>query len=230
MQYLKDFFQIFYPETCIRCYTNLLNNELVLCTSCNYELPLLQISNLEKNQVIDIFYGRLPIKKATSFLAYQKGNITQNLIHNLKYKNQENIGTFIGKWFGNSLKNTEGFSDVDYIIPVPLHTTKLKKRGYNQVTKFGEALCTELNIPFNTTILKRVSTSKTQTLKNRLERFLNTETRFKLTDESFFENKHILLIDDVITTGATLEACCNELLKTKNITISIATMAFTEKT
>jgi ComF family protein len=129
---------------------------------------------------------------------------------------------------GEILKENNQFSDVDFIIPVPLHLKKLKRRGYNQVTKFGQTLSFHLDIPFLENVLVRTSTSKTQTFKARFERFNNLDTKFLLDNTSIFTKKHVLLIDDVITTGATLEACARELQKTEGIKISILTMAYTE--
>lgn len=226
---LKDIFNLFYPDICISCSKSLLKNEKILCAFCCHDLPLININNCYENRVETTFFGRLPIKKTISFLEYKKESIAQKLIHELKYKGNEEVGVFLGNWFGNQLQETKIFNDVDYIIPVPLHKKKEKTRGYNQLTKFGKCLSEKLNISYNDDTLFRISSTKTQTLKQRFERFTNTNTTFSLIDRSIFENKHVLLIDDVITTGATLEACCNELLKTKNITISIATMAYTER-
>ncbi|WP_233131514.1 ComF family protein [Tenacibaculum holothuriorum] len=197
---------------------------------CKYDLPLIDNNTHTNKKLASIFFGKTDINMVKSFLYYRKEGKVQQLIHHLKYKNREDIGSFLGNWFGHQLKEQKLFTNINYIVPVPLHPKKLKLRGYNQVTKFGISLSNILNIEYKPNILIRTSISKTQTLKQRFERFSNTNTKFKLTNIQFFENKHILLIDDVITTGATLEACCNELLKTKNITISIATLAYTEKT
>lgn len=228
MHFLKNLLYLFYPNFCI-CGKILLRHESILCSVCRHDLPLIDLKNHMKNEINTIFSGRIPIKKITSFLYFKKGNSTQKLIHQLKYKGNQKIGSFLGNWFGKQLEEQKIFSDVDYIIPVPLHLKKEKERGYNQVASFGKRLSKTLNIKYLDTILKRVSSTKTQTFKKRFERFSNLNTKFHLTDTKTLENKHILLIDDVITTGATLEACCNELLKTKNIIISIATMAYTEQ-
>jgi len=163
-----------------------------------------------------------------SFLFYRRKGKTKTLIHHLKYKSNQQIGEFIGDWFGSILKSAKQFSDIDFIIPVPLHPKKLKSRGYNQLTTFGLTLAKQLNTSYCPYVLVRTSATKTQTFKQRFERFSNTETKFSVIDYTFFKNKHVLLIDDVITTGATLESCCKELLKTDNIKISIVTMAYTE--
>lgn len=229
MSLLKDFVHLFYPKICVSCSAFLLKEEEVLCSFCLSDLPFMNIKNYENNKVAALFFGRVPIKKAVSFMYFRKHGVSQKLIHALKYKGNEKIGHFLGYWFGNQLKNNNVFKDVDCIIPVPLHPKKEKKRGYNQLTKFGMALSETLNIPYKTTFLQRVSTSQTQTLKDRLERFKNTSTQFYAINTNDLKGKHILLIDDVITTGATLEACCKELLKTENITISIATITYSEE-
>lgn len=229
MRYLKDIFYIFYPNLCVNCEIILLQSENYLCTACNNELPIIGDNGYTNTSLLSIFSGKILIEDVRSFLYYQKLGITQNIIHQLKYKNQPELGEFIGGWFGVLLKDSKVFNQIDYIVPVPLHKNKLKKRGYNQVTKFGETLSAILDIEYKPNVLIKSSSAKTQTLKQRFERFSDNKTMFKLTDTALFENKHILLIDDVITTGATLVACSEELLKTKNITISIATMAYTKK-
>ena len=229
MQFLKDIFYLFYPNLCINCTTILLQNEQYLCVGCVSGLPLIDDDEYTNVTLKSVFYGKVPVKNVRSFLYFQKHGITQKIIHQLKYKNQPEIGNYIGKWFGARLSESKIFKDVDYIVPVPLHAKKLKKRGYNQVVNFGRSLSDVLKIKYKPAILLRTSITKTQTLKQRFERFTNSRTKFKLTDKELFKNKHILLIDDVITTGATLEACCNELLKTEGIIISIATMAYTPR-
>lgn len=228
MLFIKGILNVFYPHLCI-CNRQLLETEKILCSVCRHNLPIISIKNYAKNEITQIFYGRIPIKKAASFLYFKKDNSTQKLIHHLKYKGNQEIGTLLGNWFGNILKDQNAFKDVDYIIAVPLHPKKEKTRGYNQITTFCISLSKILEIKHLENILQRVSLTKTQTLKQRFERFSNSDTKFFLTDTKILENKHILLVDDVITTGATLEACCNELLKTKNVRISIATMAYTEQ-
>ncbi|QNM85474.1 ComF family protein [Polaribacter pectinis] len=228
MQFLKDFFHLFYPKLCANCENNLTENETVICTFCRHDLPLTNFVDYKKNKVYEIFYGRVSIEKANSLLYYRKKGITKKIIHELKYKGNEDVGVFFGNWLGEILKENRQLSDVDFIIPVPLHPKKMRQRGYNQVTKFGEYLSKHLKITFIENILIRISTSKTQTFKARFERFNNLDTKFMLKNTSIFTNKHVLLIDDVITTGATLEACIKELQKTKGIKVSIITMAYTE--
>ncbi|KGL62026.1 ComF family protein [Polaribacter sp. Hel1_85] len=228
MKFLKDFFRIFYPELCANCDNQLAQNENTVCTFCRHDLPLANFTNYSNNKITKTFYGRVSIEKANSLLFYRKEGITKKLIHELKYKGNEEIGSFFGNWLGEILKENEELSTIDLIIPVPLHPKKLKQRGYNQVSKFGNTLSFYLEKPFIENVLLRTSTSKTQTFKARFERFNNNDTKFQLNDTSAFKNKHVLLIDDVITTGATLEACAKEFQKTEGVKISILTMAYTE--
>lgn len=228
MHFLKNFFYLFYPKICANCNEQLLQNEKAICTFCRHDLPLTNFTSYTENKVSKIFYGSVTIEKAYSLLFFRKKGITKNLIHELKYKGNEEIGVFFGNWLGEMLAQNKEFSTVDFIIPVPIHSKRKKIRGYNQVTKFGKCLSTHLDIPFIESVLVRKSSTKTQTLKARFERFKDSETKFSLRDTDVFNNKHILIIDDIITTGATLEACAIALLKTPGIKISILTMAYTE--
>ena len=228
MNSIKDIFHLFFPKLCITCNTKLVLNENLICTLCRHDLPIICYTNFKKNKIAASFYGKVPVEMATSFLFYRKEGKAKNLIHNLKYKGNQKIGSFIGNWFGNNLKETGAFNEINYVIPVPLHPKRLKERGYNQLTTFGISLANQLNSEYLPNTLIRITPAKTQTFKQRFERFNKNETIFNLTDIEFLRDKHVLLIDDVITTGATLESCCRELLKTKNIKISIATIAYTE--
>ncbi len=191
------------------------------------DLPFVDNMDCTKNQLTNIFEGRIPIEKGASFLYYTEIGKTKSLIHQLKYKSNQEVGSFVGNWFGKILLDTKQLDDIDGIIPVPLHVKKLRKRGYNQLTTFGKSLSNLLKVDYHDSILKRVSSAKTQTLKKRLERFDNSNSKFTLENSVIIENKHILLIDDVVTTGATLEACSLELLKIKGVRISIITIALT---
>ena len=228
MKIVKHLFNLFYPSTCICCEQNLLDQEKIICIECRADLPFAENGDFISNPLTLIFEGRVLIEKGASFLYYHPSGKVKKLIHELKYKNNQEVGVFLGRWFGERLLQSSTFNDLDYIIPVPLHIKKQQKRGYNQLTKFGKSLSSELHIKYLENILIRNSTTKTQTFKNRVERFKNLMTNFSITDTTFLKNKHVLLIDDVVTTGATLEACCRELLKTENIKISIATIALTE--
>ena len=228
MNFLKDILNLFYPEICLCCKNHLTANELDICISCRNDLPLTNFCSEPNNFAEKTFFGRIPIEQATSLFYFTKNGKVQQLIHQLKYNNQQQVGLIIGHWLGKSIRKSARFNSVDCIIPVPLHFKKQQKRGYNQLTKFGKSLSLELNIPFYENILVKNSGTKTQSKKSRIDRWLNVEEVFLVQPNANLANKHILLIDDIITTGATLEACYLTLKKCGTIKISIASMAFTK--
>lgn len=216
---------LFFPKVCDGCRAILLQNEIVFCTSCRHEMPLTQYHLDSKNQAVKKFYGKIDIQFASAFLYFHKKGMVQELIHNLKYKGHEEIGTVLGNWYAEDLKEIQLAIPFDVVIPVPLHPKKFKERGYNQVTTFGKALAEGLKIPYNDSVLYRKKYSKTQSKKNLLGRSENIENIFDavLTEEN--QNKHFLIVDDVLTTGATLEACSRALLKIPGAKLSIVCMA-----
>ena len=224
----KSLLHLFFPPTCAGCKTILIVNENVICTSCRHEMPLTQHHLNPENDAYKKFYGRIPVEHVSALVYFHKKGIVQELIHSLKYRGQEAIGTVLGEWYAEELKNIPVLSTVDTIIPVPLHPKKLSERGYNQVTEFGNALAKSLEIPVNTSILFRQVYSKTQSQKNRLGRTEGIDTIFDVSFDEKDHNKHFLLIDDVITTGATLEVCAKALLKIPGTKISIVCMAMAD--
>lgn len=211
---------------CFGCNAHLSRGEQLLCTVCRNDLPFTEYTFNVENAVDRIFFGRTAIKKASSFLFYRKNNKVQHLIHHLKYKNQEQIGTFLGNWYGQILKSDKGLVDkIDLVVPVPLHPKKLKKRGYNQVAEFAKRLAYHLHADYSDTLLLKTSNNKTQTIKGRLGRWQENKSLFTLSSIAPFENKNILLVDDVITTGATMERCAETLHQIPGINIYIASMA-----
>lgn len=220
-----DLINLFYPRLCNICEKELVKNEPVVCTNCIHELPVTTYHLNNENPVKKVFYGRVEVEHATALLEFHKKSSVQKLIHQLKYKGQQDIGTFLGKWMGAQMLETNTFSCVDIVIPVPLHKKKLKQRGYNQVENFGREISVALQVPYNDTALIKSSFSTTQTIKARLARWGNMEESFVLADPEAVKNKHVLLVDDLITTGATLEACANILQESRGVKISVATMA-----
>ncbi len=227
MQFFKDISHIFFPNICLTCEATLANNEQVICTYCIYDLPTTNFTKTKSDVIIKIFYGRITLENATSLLYFKKKSLVQTLIHSLKYQNKEEVGKFLGEWLGEEMKQSNSYNTIDFIVPVPLHIERFKSRGYNQLTEFGLALSSALKTNFNASNLLKQTPNKTQTKKGRIDRIINSKELFYLNNIDTFENKHILLVDDIITTGATIEACCTELLKSKNIKISIAVMAIT---
>ena len=224
----KSLLHLFFPPTCAGCKTILIANENVICTSCRHEMPLTQHHLNPENDAYKKFYGRIPVEHVSALVYFHKKGIVQELIHSLKYRGQEAIGTVLGEWYAEELKSSQLLQTVDAIIPVPLHPQKLRERGYNQVTEFGNALAKSLQIPLNTSILFRQVYSKTQSQKNRLGRTEGIDTIFDVSFDEKDHNKHFLLIDDVITTGATLEVCAKALLKIPGTKISIVCMAMAD--
>lgn len=219
----QNILNLFFPKVCLGCDSFLQTNEKVICTSCRHEIPLTQHSKNAKNEAFMKFYGRVPVEHVSCLLYYHKKGIVQELIHNLKYRGHEEIGTLFGDWFANELNGIS--QKFDAIIPVPLHSKRLRKRGYNQVTTFGISLSEHLNVPYNPMLLFRNINSKTQVKKNLFDRTAFSDSLFGVTFDEKDTNKHYLLIDDVLTTGATIEACCNALLKIPGIKISVACLA-----
>ncbi|WP_337967738.1 phosphoribosyltransferase family protein [uncultured Flavobacterium sp.] len=216
---------LFFPKVCAGCHTVLVTNETVLCTSCRHEMPLTQYHLDPKNEAVKKFYGKIEIEHASALLYFNKKGIVQELIHNLKYKGHEEIGFVLGNWYVEDLKELNLEIPFDFVVPVPLHPKKLKERGYNQVTTFGKTLSKGLNIPYNDSTLYRKIYSKTQSKKNLSGRSDNIENIFDVISTEDLQNKHFLIVDDVLTTGATLEACSRALLKIPGTKISIVCMA-----
>ncbi|WP_029033947.1 ComF family protein [Salinimicrobium terrae] len=222
-----DFINLLYPKLCCSCETTLNTNENILCTSCLHELPIAD-HHLEKdNPVEKIFYGRIPVENATSLLLFEKKGMVQKLIHNLKYRGHKEVGPFLGAWLGSELKELSAWQEITVVVPVPLHRKKLRIRGFNQVAGFGQEIAKSLEVPYRDDLLLKITATKTQTIKKRLARWGTIDETFIIHNSSSLENAHVLLVDDLVTTGATLEACAQKLLKIPNLRISIATMAVT---
>lgn len=222
---LKSVINLFFPKVCSGCDAFLLNGEIVICTQCRHDIPITNHHKNEKNEIINRFYGRIPLEFAAAFFYFHKKGIVQSLIHKLKYKGHEEIGTVIGIWYANELKDCDALKNIDCIIPVPLHPKRFKERGYNQVTTFGKALSENLKIPYNDELLKRVVYSKTQTNKSLIGRSDIVKDIFDINIDKSQNGNHYLLVDDVITTGSTLEACARVLLKIPEAKVSILCMA-----
>jgi ComF family protein len=224
-EYPNDFYRLFFPKICGSCDATLVKGEHHLCLHCRTELPFTNFENIKNNPVEKLFYGRANIEFATSLFFFSQTEKVQNILHNIKYNEQKELAIHIGKIFGERLKNNSYLDSVTTIVPVPLHPQKEHLRGYNQSTLFAEGLNEVLGKELQDKNLIRVVNTSTQTKKNRLERAENVENAFVVKNPAAFKDKHVLLVDDVLTTGATLEACAQVLLEQTNCKVSIATIA-----
>ncbi|MDD4847937.1 MAG: phosphoribosyltransferase family protein [Bacteroidales bacterium] len=229
MSLFQDFLSLFFPNCCCACNEPLGRNERILCTSCLDQLPQTNFHLHNDNPVAKVFWGKAPLNAAAALYYFRKGNKVQHLVHQLKYKGKKEIGIYLGEIYGVTLINSPLFSTVDIIVPVPLHAKKLRKRGYNQSEMFGIGLSKGMNRPMMTDILYRTTFTETQTKKSREERWKNVETVFAVHNAEAYTGKHFLLIDDVITTGSTMEACIHALEVIPHVKISVAAIAAATK-
>jgi ComF family protein len=226
--YLADFTSLIFPQLCAACHSSLVANEDILCTDCLYNLPFTNFHEQPDNIVARQFWGKLNIEAAYTLYYFNKGGKVQNMIHQFKYNGMQLIGNLMGNIAGKQLMKNPVFAAVDYIVPVPLHKKRLKTRGYNQSACFAEGLATQLNAAVEIENLIRTVATTTQTHRSRFARFQNMQEVFAVVNQAKLENKHVLLVDDIVTTGSTLEACGIELLKVPGLKLSIATIAYAE--
>ena len=219
---------LFFPQVCEACNNHLKDGEHILCLSCRHELPITNFHFENSEHVKKVVYGRVQLEYATALLHFSKKGSVQQILHNLKYRGHQEISGFFGKWLGSELSKIEEYKTIDTVIPVPLYKTKLRQRGYNQVAKFGQEIAKAIQAEFNDTVLVKTKSTQTQVFKERLKRWNDDGSLFSITETESLEGKHILLVDDIITTGATVEACANVLLKIDNIKLSLATMAIAD--
>ncbi len=221
-QFKKDFTSLFYPNLCLACRKQSVDEEII-CTKCELELPETNFHHQPDNALEERFWGRLEIQHGAAQYFFSKTNVVQELIYQLKYASKPQVGEILGEWYGNELA-TSRFSEIDCIIPIPLHPTKQYKRGYNQSAKIAKGLSKTMNKPFYEHAIIRTINTETQTKKSKVERFNNVKNAFQIKQPELIRNKHILLVDDVITTGATIEACAIKALEIENVKISIASL------
>ncbi|HWR99037.1 MAG TPA: ComF family protein [Prolixibacteraceae bacterium] len=222
---LNDFLSLFYPRLCAGCQTSLVRGEEVICLGCLADLPKTGFEKIADNQVSQLFWGRADIRLATSFCSFDKGGIMQHLMHQLKYKGSREVGVKLGNLFGTDLIRSAPYRDIELLVPVPLHPKRERTRGYNQSAEIGKGISAAIERPLITGNLVRNLYSNSQTNKSRFERWQNVKELFGVRNPEILEGRHLLLVDDVVTTGSTLEACAQVLLKIPGTTVSIATIA-----
>lgn len=224
---LEGLLHLFYPHYCLGCGTDVIDTHQSICLQCTASLPYTRFHLYRDNPVEKIFWGRLPVEAACSILYFTKNSILQQLLHQLKYKGQQELGLVLGRKMGEQLHQTQRFLHADTLVPLPLFRKREKKRGYNQALLLCEGMGEILQIPVVAGAMQRVSATETQTHKSRVQRWLNMDGRFECTAPEQVKGKHILLVDDVITTGATLEACGQALLLAGAASLNIVTLAYT---
>ncbi|MBT3646807.1 MAG: ComF family protein [Flavobacteriales bacterium] len=223
-KYFDAFTHLVYPIICKACNGVLDEEEEFICHHCLRDLPKTYNWQIENNRVERLFWGKVEIQHAASFLYFTKGGIVQELLHALKYHGQEKVGSYLGSLFAGEIKDSS-FAKADLIIPVPLHPKKMKLRGYNQCASATRVLGDGLNLRYRPDLLRRKSHAESQTKLDRYSRWQNVEEGFEVVDESEIMGKHVVLVDDVVTTGSTLEACANSILSAPNTKVSILTLA-----
>ena len=197
----------------------------MLCALCRDEIPITDHNYSTENAVDKAFYGRVRVKKGAAFLYFEEKGMVKNLIHHLKYKGQKQIGSFLGDWFGSRLKAGQDHLEIDLVIPVPLHPKKRRKRGYNQVEDFGRKLAAHLGAEYADSILSKRRHTPTQTTKSRWHRWKYQQDEYMVDRPDLIHGKRILLVDDVITTGATLESCTKALQEARDVQVYLGAMA-----
>ncbi len=221
---LNPLLDLLYPELCISCDEEYPLDGIPFCLNCYAELPFTTLHDERDNIVEKFFWGRVEIEKGTALFYFQKGEVVQEMLHRLKYKNEKSIGTYLGQYYGEILKESSFLKDIDLIISVPIHPKKLKKRGYNQSALITEGISTVNEIPWSDNAIIKATETSSQTDKSREERLSNLLQTFEMKDPEYLKGKHVLILDDILTTGATLEAMCN-LLKKVTDKISVAVVA-----
>jgi ComF family protein len=220
---------LFYPHVCTGCGSDLLEKDNLLCLECIHNLPHTGFAHLPNNPVEKYFWGRIPITAAYSQFYFAKEFLIQHLIHQLKYRGDTNIGFYLGEMMGKTLLGSKRFNSIDALVPLPLYADKEHKRGYNQAAVICNGMSAIMNVPVLNGAVIRQHATETQTRKHRTERWENVKESFKVVKVNELAGKHVLLVDDVVTTGATLEACGNVILNAADLKLSIATLAYAAK-
>lgn len=223
--FLQNLLNLFYPHLCLNCKSILHEREQFFCMECLHNLPETNYHLLKHNPLDQIFLGRVPVCATGAFLFFRKDTATQSILHSLKYRGNKEIGEFLGHLYGLKLNTTEIFRSADIILPIPLHHKKEKKRGYNQSEWIAKGLSRALNIPYRTDLLLRKDFTDTQTKKSRFNRWQNVKDVFVIENETELISKTILLCDDVLTTGATMEAAIQKLVAIKDVSVIVVTLA-----
>jgi len=224
--FIEDFISLLYPNVCAACGNSLFKHEEIICTYCLYHLPKTNYHLMEASPLDKVFWGRVQLARTAALYTFHKKGKVQHLIHQLKYKGRMDVGVHLGKLLGADLVKSSVFADVDKVIPVPLHPDKQRKRGYNQSEQIAIGMAKAMNIEMDATSFIRTVDTQTQTRKSRFARWENVKEIFQVTSVNELANKHLLLVDDVITTGATLESAAHILLNIEGVKLSVACIGY----
>lgn len=226
--WVSDLLNLFFPNYCQSCGNALVGQEEIICFHCLFSLPKTGFHQHNENPISRLFWGRVPLQSASSYLFFSKGGTVQHLIHSLKYKGHQETGVFLGELFGKELAESFPFNSAEVIVPVPLHPAKQRIRGYNQSEKIARGMSNSMGIPCQVDNLAKTMFTESQTKKTRYARWENVKDSFSVTQPEKIEGKHILLVDDVLTTGATIEACASKLLQVPETKVSVVTLAYAQ--
>ena len=224
--YTIDLFHLFYPRICASCADSLNSDEKAICLSCKYQYKRPKFHDDPNNDVEKRFWGKIKVEAVSAHAQFIKDGLLQKAVYELKYKQNTQVGEELGRELGYGLKNSERFANVDLVLPVPLHKAKKRKRGYNQCDYIAQGVAEAMGIEWLPRQMRRNVYNISQTGKSKYSRFKNTENIFQAYDDGYLEGRNILLVDDVITTGATIEACVKALQKVKNAKVYIASVAY----
>lgn len=227
--WLADASRLLFPNVCVVCGNRLVGSESVLCTSCFVSLPFTKLQGKPGNVVERMFWGKIPIERATAWLCYHGGAESTRVITEFKYKNRPQYGALLGELMAYDLMDTDFFETIDLIIPVPLSKKKERSRGFNQSRELSKGISQVCGIPVVDGVIERVVSNPTQTRLSTEERKRNVEGIFRLMNPAMIANKHVLLVDDVLTSGSTLTSCAQELCKAENVRISVMSLFVANK-
>lgn len=226
--WLHSFLSLLFPQCCVACGNALVKGEECICTLCNMNLPRTNYHLQKDNPVEQVFWGKIPLERATSYFFYRKGSDFRQILHQLKYGGQKEVGAIMGRYMASELVASGFFQGIDVIVPVPLHKQKQQMRGYNQSEWLARGISMVTGIPIDTETVIRRKNTDTQTRKSVFGRWENVEGIFECRRSESLTGKHILIVDDVLTTGATTVACASCLMDIEGIRISVLTLAMAE--
>jgi ComF family protein len=224
--FFNDLLNLLYPHICVGCGSDLFPKD-VLCYECINNMPVTNFYRHRDNPVEKIFWGRLPVASGLAYAYFTKGSVIQNMLHELKYRGNTEIGFFMGRLMGEQLRNKIAGETIDGLIPLPLFAKKQKLRGYNQAELICEGMSSIAGISVMNDVIIRRKSTESQTRKGRTDRWKNMQSKFEIINADRIIDRHVMIVDDVITTGATVEACGLELLKVRGVRLSISAFAYT---